>query len=260
MSKKQRLKSVPVSTPKRTDTSPYIHQADTLDWSLSIRERTDLTDKQKALRELILDKKTNVVFVSGPAGTSKTFMAIYCGLLLLDQRRVSHLAFVRTIAESASKSLGSLPGEAHQKMEPYLMPLMDKLDELLPKEQVKRLANEERVYGVPVNYLRGASINREYIVVEEAQNYTIKELTTVLTRIGRFSKMVVIGDPSQSDVNGASGFMPLFDWFNQPSSQEQGIHCLSFTKDDIVRSGILRHIAERLEEYQATHPTHPRAH
>ncbi len=114
--------------------------------------------------------------------------------------------------------------------------------------------SEERARGLPVNYLRGASMNAQYIVVEEAQNYNIKELTTVLTRIGQYSKMVIIGDSAQSDINGMSGFMPLYDWFNQPSSQEQGIHCVSFTKDDIVRSGILRHIAERLEQYQESHP------
>ena len=243
------------SAARPTDNSPFVHQRDKIDWSLSIRERGDLTDKQKQYRDLILDKKTKVVFINGPAGTSKTYLAIYCGLLLLNMRRVSHLTFVRTIAESASKSLGSLPGEANDKMSPYLMPLMDKLDELLPSGEVKRLMAEERARGMPVNYLRGASMNAQYIVVEEAQNYDIKELTTVLTRIGQYSKMIIIGDTMQSDINGRSGFLPLFDWFNQPSSQEQGIHCVSFTKDDIVRSGILRHIAEMLERYQETHPT-----
>lgn len=240
---------------KREDASPYVHQAPVLDWPLTIRGRNDLTPKQQTYIDLITDKATKVVFVNGPAGTSKTWLAIYCGLLLMNQRRASHLTFVRTIVESASKSLGALPGEAEEKMSPYLMPLMDKLEELLPAGEVKRLLGEGRVKGMPVNYLRGASLNRQYIVVEEAQNFTIKELTTVLTRIGQYSKMVIIGDPFQSDVNGSSGFLPLFDWFNQPSSQELGIHCVSFTKDDIVRSGILKHIAEQLEAYKAAHPT-----
>ena len=133
---------------------------------------------------------------------------------------------------------------------------MDKLGELLPPNEVKRLMAEERAVGTPVNYLRGASLSAQYIVMEEAQNATVKELTTVMTRIGRYSKMVILGDPGQADINGASGFLPLFDWFNQPSSQAEGIHCVSFTNDDIVRSGVLRHIAERLEQYRTAQVRH----
>lgn len=243
------VKTSAVLSPK--DRSPYVHQRDKLDWSLNIRERNDLTDKQKALIALITAKETKVIFIVGPAGTSKTWLAVYCGLHLLNQRRISHITFVRTIAESASKSLGTLPGEADQKLSPYLMPLMDKLDEMLPVGEVKRLMSEERVRGIPVNYLRGASINAQYIVLEEAQNYDVKELTTALTRIGQYSKIVVIGDPSQSDINGKSALQPFYDLFNEPSSQTEGIHCVSFTKNDIVRSGILRHIIERVEWYNS---------
>lgn len=239
---------------RKEDKSPKVYQRDKLDFSLNIRERNDLTEKQKAIIELMLDKKTKILFLTGPAGTSKTWLAIYCGLLLLNQRRVSNITFVRTIVESASKSLGALPGEADQKLSPYLMPLMDKLDELLSQDQVKRLMAEDRVKGLPVNYLRGASLNAQYIVLEEAQNYTLKELTTAITRIGEYSKMIVIGDPDQSDVNGASGFMPMYDLFNDETSREQGIFCLSLTKDDIVRSGVLRYIADRLEYYRQSRP------
>lgn len=236
------------------DNSPYVHQRDKLDWNLHIRGRDDLTDKQKGMIERILDKRTKIVFINGPAGTSKTWLAIYCGLMLLNQKRMSHLTFVRTIAESASKSLGTLPGEADDKMSPYLRPLMDKLDELLPAGDMKRLLGEKRVEGTPVNYLRGASLPAQYIVVEEAQNYQLSELTTVLTRIGEYSKMILIGDAGQSDIGERSGWQGLFDWFNQPSMQDEGIHCLSFTKQDIVRSGILRVLVEQLEQYKAAHP------
>jgi phosphate starvation-inducible PhoH-like protein len=245
--------SQPSKTPSAADHSPYVHQRDKLDWDLHVRGRADLTAKQKQVIDLILDKRTKVLFLSGPAGTSKTWLAIYCGLLLLQQRRMSHLTFVRTIIESASKSLGSLPGEAEDKMSPYLMPLMDKLDELLPSSEAKRLMNEKRALGLPVNFLRGASLNAQYIVLEEAQNFTVRELTTALTRLGEHSKIVVIGDPAQSDINGQSAFQPLFDWFNQPSHREHGIHCFSFAREDIVRSGILRVIVEALEQFRAAH-------
>lgn len=235
---------------RRPDSSPYVHQREKLDWNLSIRGRDDLTEKQKAIIELMQDKGTRILFLTGPAGTSKTWLAVYIGLLLLNQRRVSHITFVRTVVESASKSLGFLPGEASDKMGPYLMPLMDKLEEMLPAAEVKRLVSEERIRGVPVNYLRGASFNAQYIVVEESQNYSVSELVTAMTRIGKYSKMIVIGDPDQSDINGRSGLMPMYDLFNDESSREQGIFCLSLTREDIVRSGVLKYVAERLESYK----------
>lgn len=237
------------------DTSPFVPQRDKIDWPLTIRERLDLTEKQKALKDLILDKDTKVVFISGPAGTSKTYMAVYCGLHLLQQKRVSNFVFVRTIIESASKSLGSLPGTFDEKLLPFIMPLMDKLEELLPAHDIKRLMAEQRAVSLPINYLRGASMNAQYIILEEAQNFSFKELTTAITRIGQYSKVIVIGDPDQSDINGHSGFLPMYDLFNSSECQDRGIHCLSFTKGDIVRSGILRFIVERIEAHRAANPT-----
>jgi phosphate starvation-inducible PhoH-like protein len=173
------------------------------------------------------------------------------GLMLLNKHSVSDILYVRSIAESASKSLGSLPGTQEEKIMPFLMPMIEKLDELLPKDEVTRLVKEERVAGTPINYLRGASFNARFILADESQNLTKKELTTLVTRLGQFSKMVVAGDKEQSDINGQSGFAHFFDLFNDEESRENGIHCFAFTKDDIVRSGILRYIIGRLESAAA---------
>ncbi len=112
---------------------------------------------------------------------------------------------------------------------------------------------------MPVNFLRGASINAKFMIADEAQNFDVKELTTILTRLGKFSKLIVAGDPSQTDlsVNGKSGFLKMFDLFNDEESRKNGIHCFSFTKDDIVRSGILRFIVERLEAKAVAEPMFP---
>jgi phosphate starvation-inducible PhoH-like protein len=229
------------------DSSPRVFQNEKIGFELNIYERNDLTEKQKELLNLIEDKDTRVVFVNGPAGTSKTFLSIYAGLKLMNKKAISDIIYVRSIAESASKSLGSLPGEANEKMEPFLMPLRDKLEELLPKSELDRLVKEERIQGIPVNYLRGASINAKLVLVDEAQNLDMKELTTALTRIGKFSKFIIIGDPTQSDINGRSGFIKMFDMFNNIRSKDEGIHCFTFTKEDIVRSGILKYIIEVIE-------------
>ncbi len=240
-------------TKLRKDQSPKVPQRDKIDYPLMIRERDDLTDKQKQLIDLVMAKDTKLVFLAGPAGTSKTFIAIYCGLLLLSKHSVSDILFIRSIVESASKSLGSLPGDQSQKLDPFLMPLYDKLDELLYRADVDRLVKEERVQGLPVNYLRGSSFNAKCVIADESQNFTFKELTTLITRVGKFSKLLVAGDMDQADINGASGFSKMFDLFNDERSRAEGIHCFSFTAADIVRSGLVRYIVERLEEHKIQH-------
>lgn len=241
-----------VAGSENKDKSPLVYQSSRIDFDLDIRERPDWTEKQRKLTDLILDKNTKIVFVNGPAGTPKTFCAVYAGLKLLHERKVSHLQYVRTVIESASKSLGSLPGDERLKMEPFLIPLADKLDEFLPSAQKNRLIKEERVKGIPVNYLRGVSFNAQYIICDEAQNFTRREMVTAITRLGQFSKMIFVADPDQSELNGSSGFIPLFDLFNDESSRAQGIHCFSFTKADVVRSGVLRYICERIETMPRT--------
>lgn len=241
----------PPQKAKIKDVSIHVPQRSKVDWPIGIRERDDLTPRQREIIDLILDKKTKIVFLNGPAGTSKTFLGVYCGLHLLNQHRASHITYVRTVIESASRSLGFLPGELDTKMEPYLMPLTDKLEEMVSAGDAKRLLLENRIVGIPVNFLRGANLNAQYIITDEAQNLCHKEMVTVLTRLGQYSKMVFLGDSDQSDINGASAFMPMFDLFNDESSRAEGIHCVSLTRADIVRSGTVRYIVERLENQKA---------
>lgn len=246
-SRKPKTETKPKQEEQIDDNSPFVFQRDKINFHLNIRERNDFTENQIKLKQLILDKETKVVFISGPAGTSKTMMAIYCGLHLLNERRVSDIMYHRTIIESASKSLGSLPGDEALKMEPFLMPLYDKMEELLPSPEIKRLMEDTRIKGSPVNYCRGASYNAKYIVLDESQNFTYKELTTAITRIGKYSKMIILADPLQSDIGDRTGFERMMNVFDDQDSRDNGIHTFKFTKDDIVRSGILKFIAEKLE-------------
>lgn len=231
----------------KKDTSPKVVQREKISYDLTIKERGDLTDKQKQYLDIIADKKTRVVFLRGPAGVSKTYIGVLGLLRLLQNKRISDIFYIRSIAESASKSLGSLPGGMDDKLEPFLMPLLDKLHELLPKAQSDRLLKDERIHGLPINYLRGASMSGVGLLLDEGQNLSVKEIITLITRIGEFSKFVLVGDPMQSDINGHSGFNTFFELFNDEISRENGIHCLEFGKEDIVRSGVLKFILEKIE-------------
>jgi phosphate starvation-inducible PhoH-like protein len=231
---------------KKKDTSPKVHQNEKIKESVRIDER-QLTPKQIELLNLLQNKTTKLVFISGPAGTAKTYTSILAGLTLLNHKRVSEIVYVRSIVESSDNKLGFLPGEMDEKMSPYIQPLIDKLEELLPKHDIDKLKKEERIHGFPINFLRGLSWNAKCIVADEAQNMTKKELITLITRVGEFSKLFICGDPDQSDINGKSGFVPTMNVFDDEESRNNGIYVYKFDEDDIVRSGLVKFILKKLK-------------
>jgi len=207
-----------------------------------------LTDKQTQLLKIIFDNDSKIIFISGPAGTSKTYVAIYGALQLYNMNNERGITYVRTIAESGEKSLGALPGEMAEKINPYMMPMNEKLDELLIPGQASTLKEKEIVKGMPINYLRGASWRDEIVIADESQNFTFKELTTLMTRLGEGSKLIICGDPMQSDINGRSGFADMYSLFNDDESKEKGIHTFHFGPEDIKRSEILKFVIEKISK------------
>ena len=229
------------------DHSPLIPQRSKLRQPLAVSQR-ELTEKQKRFLEIARNKDTKLMFVTGPAGTSKTYLSVYVALTMISERRVSDLVYVRSIVESADAKMGYLPGETNEKLAPYLQPLMDKLLELLPKTDIDVLKKEERISGLPVGFLRGLNWNAKVIIGDEAQNMTHKELVTLLTRVGEFSKVFIIGDPEQSDINGKSGFIKMVNIFDDEESRSNGIQVFRFTDDDNVRSALSRFINKKLKK------------
>ena len=189
-----------------------------------------------------------MVFVSGPAGTSKTYITIYAALKLLNSKKISDLLYIRSAVESSDNKLGFLPGEAHEKMAPYIQPLLEKLYELLPKNQIDQLEKEERINSIPLGFLRGLNWNAKCIIADEAQNMTAKELITLITRTGEFSKVFIMGDPEQSDINGKSGFIKTLNIFDDEESRQNGIFVFKFDEEDIVRSVLVKYIIKKIKK------------
>jgi len=231
----------------RTDKSHIIPQRSKLKGLLKLYQR-DLTEKQKEFLTLAASKTTKIMFVSGPAGTSKTFLAVFHALTMINEKRVSDLVYIRSAVESADAKLGFLPGEADEKLAPYIQPLLDKMSEMLPKGDIDILLKEERVTGIPVGFLRGLNWNAKVIIADEAQNMTFKELFTLITRTGEFSKVFILGDPEQSDINGKSGFIKMLGHLDDEESRANGIHVFRFTEDDIVRSGLVQFIIRKIRK------------
>ena len=229
------------------DHSPIIPQRSKLKSDLHIRENFIFTERQQNFLNLALDKNTKLLFVSGPAGSGKSFLSIYAALKLINDKRVSDLIYARSAVECSDRSIGLLPGTLDEKIGAYLQPLVDKLDELLPKNEIDMLKKDNRITGMPISFLRGLNWNAKIVIGDEFQNCTYKEILTFITRLGEFSKAFVLGDPSQNDINGKSGFDKMIDMFNDDESKENGIHVFRFTNEDIVRSKLIRFIMNKID-------------
>ena len=131
-----------------------------------------------------------------------------------------------------------------------MMPLEDKLAEMLPKTNTAKaeMLDSGRLQAMPINYLRGASWKNKVVIADEAQNFTFKELTTLITRLGTNCRLFICGDFMQSDNNGRTGFKKMFKIFSDQESQKRGIHSFAFTKEDIMRSPLQKFIIGKLEK------------
>jgi phosphate starvation-inducible PhoH-like protein len=156
--------------------------------------------KSKGQEELIkaVDEK-NLVVALGPAGTGKTYLAIAKAVEALEAGKVGRIVLSRPAVE-AGESIGFLPGDAEDKLAPYLRPLYDALSDRLSMKRVRALMAEGAIEIAPVGFMRGRTLNNAFVVIDEAQNCTYVQLKMLLTRLGWHSTMVVTGDPNQSDL------------------------------------------------------------
>lgn len=227
---------------------PEIVARNNLDRTFKIDTKYKLTTVHNSFVELVFRDDTKIAFVDGPAGTAKTYCAAYAALHMLKSHRIDEVVYIRSIIESASKSMGALPGEVDDKFLPWTLPLQEKLNELISSSTISTLFETNVIKALPVNYVRGLTFKDSMVIVDEAQNLTRSELITIMTRFGEDSKMLVIGDTLQSDINGKSGFKGIYDTFNDKESEENGVFCFKFTHDDILRSEMLKFIVKKLGE------------
>ncbi len=236
------------SLPK-ADKSPKVFQKEKISYELHIRERDDLTEKQIEILKTSLNKETKAVWIDGVYGSGKTWLCVLASLKLLQQKKVDQIIYIRNPVESSTTGkLGFLKGELSEKMSPYASIVYDKLDELLPPNEIEALKNEERVEAIPLGFCRGKSWNCKAIIVDEASSMSADDLTLLLTRCGEFTKIFLVGDShNQNDIGSKAGFRKLFDIFNDAESKSNGVFCYELhEKTDIVRSGFVRFVLEKL--------------
>ena len=196
-------------------------------------------------------ERHDLVFALGPAGTGKTYLAVAMGVALLKQRRVDRIVLSRPAVE-AGERLGFLPGDLKEKVDPYLRPLYDALQDMLPEGKLQQRIETDQIEIAPLAYMRGRTLSSAYVILDEAQNTTPSQMKMFLTRLGENSRMVVTGDPTQSDLppgmpSGLSDAVAKLRLLT-------AVGVAQFNKKDVVRHPLVSEIINAYETAAAARP------
>ncbi len=189
----------------------------------------------------------DVVFGLGPAGTGKTYLAVAMALTLLKRKVIGRIVLTRPAVE-AGEALGFLPGDMQEKVAPYLRPLYDAIHDMLAPDEGQRYLDDGTIEIAPLAFMRGRTLARAFVILDEAQNTTCEQMFMALTRLGEGSRMVVTGDTSQIDLKAGtrSGLVEA----ERALEDIEGIAIRRFTKADIVRHPVVERIVEAYQNHR----------
>lgn len=205
---------------------------------------TARTENQQLLVKAF--ENNDLVFATGPAGSGKTFIAIALAVKALKNKEVRKIILSRPAVEAGEK-LGFLPGEMKDKLDPYLQPLYDALQDMIPAAKLKEYMENNVIQIAPLAFMRGRTLNDAVIILDEAQNTTTHQIKMFLTRLGMNAKMIVTGDVTQIDLppSTTSGLIQAM----QILKGVGGIGRIEFTKKDIVRHKLVQRIVEAYDKF-----------
>ncbi len=202
--------------------------------------RREILPRSPAQAEMIKALKAKpLIFGMGPAGTGKTYLAVAAAVAALNDGKVQRIILSRPAVE-AGERIGFLPGDMKEKVDPYMQPLYDALQDCLPSRQLTRMYEDKTIEIAPLAFMRGRTLSRAFVVLDEAQNATIPQMKMFLTRLGQDSKMAITGDESQVDLPDAarSGFIDAVIRLRGLSS----VAVCQFTDADVVRHPLVAEI------------------
>jgi phosphate starvation-inducible PhoH-like protein len=221
--------------------------AENFNYNIRIKKPFHFNEKHRAFYECCKDESSNIVFVDGSAGTAKSYIAVLAALETFKEKRTKQIIYIRSVVESASRSIGLLPGEIDDKFGPYAMPLIEKVREITDESTAQYLKANGVLQAIPVNFARGLTFNDSFVIIDEIQNMTKSEIVTILTRFGKNTRYVICGDLKQTDIGKLSGYAEVYNKFDTAECRENGIHTFKFSYSEIVRSKILKFIVNILE-------------
>ncbi len=190
--------------------------------------------------------ESDLTFALGPAGTGKTYVAIALAVKALKNREVRRIILSRPAVEAGEK-LGFLPGDMKDKIDPYLQPLYDALEDMIPQNKLKEYMETNVIQIAPLAFMRGRTLSEAVIILDEAQNTTTHQIKMFLTRLGMNAKMIITGDITQIDLphSTQSGLVHAL----RVLKDVKGISCVQFDKTDIVRHHLVQRIVDAYEKY-----------
>jgi phosphate starvation-inducible protein PhoH and related proteins len=215
--------------------------ADGADDGIRTRRRTVQARSPGQRSYLTALRERDMVFSLGPAGSGKTYLAVAMGVSLLLAGKVERIVLSRPAVE-AGERLGFLPGDMKEKIDPYLRPLYDALHDMMPAEQIANRMESGEIEIAPLAFMRGRTLAHCYVILDEAQNTTPMQMRMFLTRLGEGSRMVITGDPSQTDLPGGqrSGLADAVDTLKNVD----GVRFVRLTSQDVVRHDLVTRIVE----------------
>ena len=205
-----------------------------------VRART--VNQQRLVK---LYDKNDLLFAVGPAGSGKTYTAIALAVRALKEKQVRRIILTRPAVEAGEK-LGFLPGDMKEKLDPYLQPLYDALNDMIPPVKLQKFLEEGTVPIAPLAFMRGRTLDNAFVILDEAQNTTLSQIKMFLTRMGRSAKFIVTGDVTQIDLprKSDSGLVRTMEILRGVG----GIGIVEFDKRDIVRHPLVKHIVEAFDK------------
>ena len=202
--------------------------------------------KTKNQKQIVsLHKKNDLLFVIGPAGTGKTFVSVALGVKALKEKKVKKIIITRPVVE-AGENLGFLPGDLQDKIDPYLQPIYDALEDMIPIQKMKKYIENKTIDIAPLAYMRGRTLKNAFILLDEAQNTTKSQLKMFLTRLGEDSKMIVTGDISQVDLrkDQSSGLIDA----KEKLKDINGIGFTLLDSSDVLRHRLVKKILDKYKK------------
>lgn len=194
-------------------------------------------------------RKHDIVFGIGPAGTGKTYLAVAMAVVALKNRDVTKIVLARPAVE-AGESLGFLPGDLREKVDPYLRPLYDALDDMLTADKLKSYMEKRIIEIVPLAYMRGRTLHNAFVILDEAQNATAIQMKMFLTRLGANSRAIITGDITQIDLpqKTTSGLVQI----QEVLQKVPGVAFAYLTKNDVVRHRLVKDIIEAYDRFNGS--------
>jgi len=228
---------------KETETIPFQNYGDTIvhgNGGKLIKART--ANQRKLVKAAV---ENDMVFAVGPAGTGKTYVAVALAVRALKNKEVKRIILTRPAVE-AGENLGFLPGDMNEKLDPYLQPLFDALRDMIPAEKVLEYIETGVIQIAPLAFMRGRTLDKAFVILDEAQNTTVNQMKMFLTRMGTSAKFIITGDQSQIDLprNQKSGLIIAVNRL----SEVEGIEVVKLTTSDVVRHKLVKEIIKAFSE------------